>query len=93
MTFLNHARIDSARRYLESNELPINEIARRCGFDGTDRFAAFFIDACKSTLPTIAAGSVPATWGAPSACAGYATRTGSAASGAARKAMQTRFVG
>ncbi|MBB5464230.1 transcriptional regulator GlxA family with amidase domain [Paraburkholderia sp. CI2] len=34
--FLNNARIDAARRYLESTDLPLRDIARWCGFDGTD---------------------------------------------------------
>jgi transcriptional regulator GlxA family with amidase domain len=34
--FLNNARIDAARRYLESTDLPLREVARRCGIDGTD---------------------------------------------------------
>jgi transcriptional regulator GlxA family with amidase domain len=36
MTYLNNARIDAARRYLESTDLPLRDIARRCGFDGAD---------------------------------------------------------
>lgn len=32
MTFVNDARIDEARHYLESTNVNLNEIARRCGF-------------------------------------------------------------
>jgi len=32
MTFVNDARIDAARRYLESTDMNLNEIAKRCGF-------------------------------------------------------------
>jgi len=42
ITFLNNARIDAARRYLEATDLPLREIARRCGFDGTDGFRRTF---------------------------------------------------
>jgi len=41
-TFLNNARIDAARRYLESTDLPLRDIARRCGFDGTDALRRTF---------------------------------------------------
>jgi transcriptional regulator GlxA family with amidase domain len=40
--FLNNARIDAARRYLESTDLPLRHIARRCGFDGTDALRRTF---------------------------------------------------
>ena len=33
ISFLNDARIDAARRYLEGTDLTIKEIAGRCGFD------------------------------------------------------------
>jgi transcriptional regulator GlxA family with amidase domain len=36
MMFLNNARIDAARRCLESTDLPLRDIARRCGFEGAD---------------------------------------------------------
>jgi transcriptional regulator GlxA family with amidase domain len=42
MTFLNNARIDAARRYLESTDLTLREIAQRCGFDDTDGFRRAF---------------------------------------------------
>jgi transcriptional regulator GlxA family with amidase domain len=42
MTFLNSARIDAARRYLESTDLSLREIARRCGFDSTDSLRRTF---------------------------------------------------
>ncbi|HEY1998953.1 GlxA family transcriptional regulator [Paraburkholderia sp.] len=41
-TFLNNARIDAARRFLESTDLTLREIAKRCGFDGTDGFRRTF---------------------------------------------------
>jgi transcriptional regulator GlxA family with amidase domain len=42
MTFLNNARIDAARSYLEATDLPLREIAKRCGFDGTEGFRRTF---------------------------------------------------
>jgi len=42
MTFLNHARIDAARHYLEATGLPLRDIARRCGFDTTDSLRRIF---------------------------------------------------
>jgi transcriptional regulator GlxA family with amidase domain len=42
MAFLNDARIDSARRYLESTDLPIGAIARRCGFQSADALRRIF---------------------------------------------------
>jgi transcriptional regulator GlxA family with amidase domain len=42
MAFLSNARIDAARRYLESTELSLREIARRCGFDSTDSLRRTF---------------------------------------------------
>ncbi|GAB5096753.1 GlxA family transcriptional regulator [Caballeronia sp. LP006] len=42
MTFLANARIDAARHYLEATELPMREIARRCGFEDTDGFRRTF---------------------------------------------------
>jgi transcriptional regulator GlxA family with amidase domain len=42
MTFLNNARIDAARRYLEASDLSLRDIALRCGFDGTDGFRRTF---------------------------------------------------
>jgi transcriptional regulator GlxA family with amidase domain len=40
--FLNNARIDAARRYLESTDTPLRDIARRCGFDSTDALRRTF---------------------------------------------------
>jgi transcriptional regulator GlxA family with amidase domain len=42
MTFLANARIDAARRCLEATNLPLREIARRCGFEDTDGFRRTF---------------------------------------------------
>jgi transcriptional regulator GlxA family with amidase domain len=42
MTFLANARIDAARRFLEATDLPLREIARRCGFEDTDGFRRTF---------------------------------------------------
>jgi transcriptional regulator GlxA family with amidase domain len=42
MAYLNDARIDSARQHLETTDLTIAEIARRCGFDGTDALRRSF---------------------------------------------------
>ncbi|WP_157766552.1 helix-turn-helix domain-containing protein [Caballeronia sordidicola] len=42
MAYLNDARIDSARQHLETTDLAIAEIARRCGFDGTDALRRSF---------------------------------------------------
>jgi transcriptional regulator GlxA family with amidase domain len=36
MTFLNNARIDAARSYLEATDLSLRDIAQRCGFDSID---------------------------------------------------------
>lgn len=42
MAYLNDARIDSARRYLESTDLTMSDIARRCGFDSSDALRRSF---------------------------------------------------
>lgn len=42
MTFLNNARIDAARRYLEATDLTLRDIAKRCGFEDTDGFRRTF---------------------------------------------------
>lgn len=42
MSFLGAARIDAARRYLESTDLAIKEIARRCGFNSADSLRRIF---------------------------------------------------
>jgi transcriptional regulator GlxA family with amidase domain len=42
MNFLNDARLDSVRQYLENSDLAIKEIARRCGFDTTDNLRRIF---------------------------------------------------
>lgn len=42
MSFLSAARIDAARRYLESSDLAIKEIARRCGFNSADSLRRIF---------------------------------------------------
>jgi transcriptional regulator GlxA family with amidase domain len=42
MAFLNDARIDAARRYLESSDLGVRDIARRCGFESTDALRRMF---------------------------------------------------
>ncbi|CAB3754706.1 GlxA family transcriptional regulator [Paraburkholderia solisilvae] len=42
ITFLSNARIDAARRYLEATDLSLREIAKRCGFDGTDALRRVF---------------------------------------------------
>lgn len=42
MTFLNNARIDAARRYLETTDLSLREIAQRCGFDNADALRRAF---------------------------------------------------
>lgn len=42
ITFLSNARIDAARRHLESTDLSLREIAKRCGFDSTDALRRVF---------------------------------------------------
>jgi transcriptional regulator GlxA family with amidase domain len=42
MAFLNDARIDSARRYLESSDFGVRDIARRCGFESADALRRMF---------------------------------------------------
>jgi transcriptional regulator GlxA family with amidase domain len=42
MAFLNAARIDAARRYLESTDLAMRDIARRCGFESADALRRIF---------------------------------------------------
>ena len=42
MTFLNHARIDAARHFLEASNISLREIAKRCGFDSTDSLRRIF---------------------------------------------------
>lgn len=42
MSFVNDARIDSARRYLESTALGMREIAERCGFENADALRRTF---------------------------------------------------
>ena len=42
MNFVNDARIDAARRHLESTDLGLTEIARRCGFGNAPTFRRIF---------------------------------------------------
>lgn len=42
MSFLQDARIDAARRYLEGTDLSIKEIAARCGFDSGEGLRRLF---------------------------------------------------
>jgi transcriptional regulator GlxA family with amidase domain len=42
MAFLNDARIDAARRYLESTDHAVSVIARRCGFESADTLRRTF---------------------------------------------------
>ncbi|WP_213779359.1 GlxA family transcriptional regulator [Caballeronia sp. dw_276] len=42
MAFLNDARIDAARRYLESTDHTVSVIARRCGFESADTLRRTF---------------------------------------------------
>jgi len=42
IAFLNDARIDAARRYLESTDHPVSSIARRCGFESADTLRRTF---------------------------------------------------
>jgi transcriptional regulator GlxA family with amidase domain len=43
MAFLADARIDAVRRYLETTEQSMKEIARRCGFDNADSLRRVFV--------------------------------------------------
>lgn len=42
MDYLADARIDAARRYLESTDLAVKEVAHQCGFDTPDGFRRVF---------------------------------------------------
>jgi transcriptional regulator GlxA family with amidase domain len=42
IAFLNDARIDAARRYLESTDHAVSTIARRCGFESADTLRRTF---------------------------------------------------
>ncbi|WP_394790634.1 GlxA family transcriptional regulator [Rhodoferax sp.] len=42
MAFVNDARIDAARRYLEVSDLALKDIAGRCGFDNSDSLRRLF---------------------------------------------------
>ncbi len=42
MQFLSDARIDAARRYLETTELSIKDISHRCGFESADKLRRVF---------------------------------------------------
>jgi len=42
IAFLNDARIDAARRFLESTDLSIKEIASRCGFENGESLRRLF---------------------------------------------------
>ncbi|MGX1186474.1 transcriptional regulator GlxA family with amidase domain [Pseudomonas sp. F-14 TE3623] len=43
MVFLSDARIDAVRRYLETTEQSIKEIAHRCGFEHSDNLRRVFV--------------------------------------------------
>jgi transcriptional regulator GlxA family with amidase domain len=43
IAFLNDARIDAARRHLETSDLSIKEIASRCGFESGESLRRLFI--------------------------------------------------
>jgi transcriptional regulator GlxA family with amidase domain len=43
MSYVNDARIDVARRYLESTDLCFTEIAQRCGLDNIDTMRRIFV--------------------------------------------------
>ncbi|WP_413456597.1 GlxA family transcriptional regulator [Herbaspirillum huttiense] len=43
MNFVNDARVDAARRYLESTDLGLSDIARRCGFERVDTMRRIFV--------------------------------------------------
>lgn len=43
MSYVNDARIDVARRYLESTELSYGEIAERCGLENVDALRRIFV--------------------------------------------------
>ncbi|WP_281362402.1 GlxA family transcriptional regulator [Pararobbsia alpina] len=42
IAFLNDARIDAARRYLESTDHSVGEIAKQCGFESVDALRRIF---------------------------------------------------
>jgi transcriptional regulator GlxA family with amidase domain len=43
MAFLADARIDAVRRYLETTEQSMKEIAHRCGFENADSLRRVFV--------------------------------------------------
>lgn len=43
MQFVNDARVDAARRYLESTDLSLAEVSRRCGFERLEGMRRSFI--------------------------------------------------
>jgi transcriptional regulator GlxA family with amidase domain len=51
MAFLNNARIDAARRLLEGSDLPLKEIAQRCGFDTPEALRRAFRRSLQLTPP------------------------------------------
>ncbi|HTT03730.1 MAG TPA: GlxA family transcriptional regulator [Steroidobacteraceae bacterium] len=44
LSFVNDARIDAARRYLETTDMAIKEIAARCGFESAEHLRRRFAD-------------------------------------------------
>lgn len=42
MAFLTNARLDAARRFLETTDMPIRDVARRCGFESVDGMRRVF---------------------------------------------------
>lgn len=51
MSYVNDARIDVARRYLESTDLSYKEIAQRCGVDSADALRKIFVRRLNITPP------------------------------------------
>jgi transcriptional regulator GlxA family with amidase domain len=51
MSYVNDARIDVARRYLETSDLSYKEIAQRCGFEGVKTLRRVFVRRLNITPP------------------------------------------
>lgn len=51
MSYVNDARIDVARRYLESTDLSYKEVAQRCGVDSADALRKIFVRRLNITPP------------------------------------------
>jgi transcriptional regulator GlxA family with amidase domain len=51
MSYVNDARIDVARRYLETTDLSYKEIAQRCGLESVEALRRIFVRRLNITPP------------------------------------------